>query len=276
LPAGTGVWVVNAVRARTSCSASSKPAAPSAASSRAASSAANAAWPDVDAPDLRGDVLVADRHRDRQRLAAVGIVDEHGRRALGVGRDPELLLPAGVVDALAEVAAAVHEPDRDERQAVVGGLLEDVAGERAEAAGVDRERAVEAVLGREVGDRALGAGDRVVGGAREVGADAVLERRRAGEQALVGRGGDEPRGVGLLQELDGVLGDAVPAVGVEGAEQVRPVRVPRPAVVVGDAGEDAQRLGKASGERLGGSLEIATACLHVGQHRSSGSRLARP
>src|SRR3712207_9092454 len=64
---------------------------------------------------LRGHVLVADRHGDLHRLLAV-VGDDDGGGALGVGRHPVLLLPARVVDALAEVAAPVHEPDGDERQ----------------------------------------------------------------------------------------------------------------------------------------------------------------
>ena len=66
------------------------------------------------------------------------------------------MLPAGGVDALAEVALAVHEPDRDQRQGLVGGLLEQVAGQRAEAAGVDGQRDVDPVLGAQERDRAIG------------------------------------------------------------------------------------------------------------------------
>ena len=107
---------------------------------------------DVDAPDLRGHLHVAHGHRDRERLAVVA-GHERGGEPLRVGVDPVLVLPAAGVDALAEVALAVHQPDGDERQRAVGRLLEDVAGERAEAAGVDRERAVHAELRAEVRDR---------------------------------------------------------------------------------------------------------------------------
>ncbi len=47
------------------------------------------------------------------------------------------MLPTARVDALAEVATVVHEPDRDERDGQIGGLLEDVAGQRPQSAGVD-------------------------------------------------------------------------------------------------------------------------------------------
>ena len=213
---------------------------------------------DVDAPDLRRDLVVDDRHRDRDRLAVVAR-DERGGQAVRVGVDPVLVLPAAGVDALAEVAVAVQQTDGDQRPRPVGGLLEDVAGERAEAARVDRERAVEAVLGGEVGDRALGCGDLVAARAREVGADALLQRRGAGEQVAVARRGDQAVGRGLLEQLHRVLGDLLPAVRVDRREGLRAVGIPGPAVVVGDPGEDAQRLGKAGGEGFGSPLDIASA-----------------
>ena len=61
-------------------------------------------------------------------------------------------LPVALVEPLPEVAAAVEEADADERDAELGGRLQVVAGEDAEAAGVDRQALVEAELGREVGD----------------------------------------------------------------------------------------------------------------------------
>ena len=64
-----------------------------------------------------------------------------------------MLLVAIGVDLLAEVAATVEEADADERQRRVGCRLAVVAGQDAEAAGVDLHRLVDAVLGAEVGDR---------------------------------------------------------------------------------------------------------------------------
>ena len=48
---------------------------------------------DVDAPDLRDEVAVADRDGDRDRLAVVA-GDERGGHAVRVGVDPVLVLPA--------------------------------------------------------------------------------------------------------------------------------------------------------------------------------------
>ena len=64
-------------------------------------------------------------------------------RLLRVDRQPVLLLAAGEVEPLPEVAAAVEQADADHRQRLVARLLEDVAGEHAEAARVDRHRDVE-------------------------------------------------------------------------------------------------------------------------------------
>ena len=119
--------------------------------------------PDLDEPD-----------RDRQRPA--GQLDRHLERVAARVGDPEdrqagevevgvgVLLVAVGVDRLAEVALAVHEPDADERQGHVAGRLHVVAGEDAEPARVDAEALVEAVLGAEVGDRALRARRRGGGG----------------------------------------------------------------------------------------------------------------
>ena len=74
------------------------------------------------------------------------------RQLVDVGVEVLFVLPAVVVEALAEVALVVEQADADERDAQVAGALDVVAGEHAEAAGVDRQRLVQAELGREIGD----------------------------------------------------------------------------------------------------------------------------
>ena len=66
-----------------------------------------------------------------------------------------MLLVAVGVDGLAEVAAAVEEAHGHEGQGHVGGGLAVVAGEHAEAARVDGQRLLQAVLGAEVGHGAV-------------------------------------------------------------------------------------------------------------------------
>ena len=183
-----------------------------------------------------------------------------GRRS-GIGVDPVLVLPAAGVDALAEVALAVHQADGDERQRAVGGLLEDVAGERAEAAGVDRQRAVDAELGAEVRDRALGRRPGPRRRAREVGAHALPRpRRRARAASASAAARASGSAAGLLQQPHRVLARSAPSgSGSIAAEDVGAARRPGPAVVVGEPGEPRQRLGHAGRERVGGAQQIVVA-----------------
>ena len=110
--------------------------------------------PDLGDPD--GDDGASGRaaRRDGQRLA-VAIGARAGRQpgevVVGVG----VLLVAVRVDRLAEVALAVHQPTPMNGRAMSDAVFSVVAGQDAEAAGVDPERLVEAVLGAEVGDRPL-------------------------------------------------------------------------------------------------------------------------
>ena len=66
--------------------------------------------------------------------------------------DVFLVLAAVVREPLPEIALVVVETDADERNPQVGGRLHVIAGEDAEAAGVDRQGLVQSELGREVRD----------------------------------------------------------------------------------------------------------------------------
>ena len=219
--------------------------------------------PDVDAPDLRDDLLGADGDGDGDRLAVVAGDERHGL-ALGIGRHPRLVLPAGGVDALAEVALAVEQADGDERQRAVGGLLEDVAGQRAEPAGVDRQRGVDAVLGAEEAHRALGAspGRGVAGGAPGRRGCSPPARRPRCDQPVVGRGALQRVGRRLAQQAHRVLAAQLPALRVDGAEGVGAAGRPRPAQVVRRPRQRVQRRGHARGKGLRGVVDV----LAAGQH----------
>ena len=71
-----------------------------------------------------------------------------GQVVVGVG---VFLVPVRV-DRLAEVAVLVEETHADERHGHVARGLDVVAGENAQAAGVDAQALVKAVLGAKVGD----------------------------------------------------------------------------------------------------------------------------
>ncbi len=84
-----------------------------------------------------------DLHDERRTL------DQRGaqRQMAAVHVDVVLVLPSVAIEPLPEVSLVVIEADPDERDAEVRCALEVVPGEHAEAAGVDRNRLVEAELG---------------------------------------------------------------------------------------------------------------------------------
>ena len=147
---------------------------------------------DVGDEDPRHQVGAVGQGEGDRRPAAVGLA-EHGQRQLvGVEDGVALLLPAVAVERLLEVAVAVEQAHPHQRDAEVGGRLEVVAGEDAEAAGVLRQHRGDAELGREVRDGARG----VVAGL--AGVPAVL-----GEVALqvVVRGVEARAEVAVVDQL---------------------------------------------------------------------------
>ena len=137
---------------------------------------------DVGDPDpghQLGVVVEGDPHHGP---GPVRLVEERERELVGVEDRVGLLLPALAGQRLLEVAHPVEQADADQRDAEVGGRLEVVAGEDAEAAGVLREHGGDAELRREVRD-----------GARRVGSPLALVPLVAREVAVeVAAGGLEP------------------------------------------------------------------------------------
>jgi hypothetical protein len=210
---------------------------------------------DVDAPDLGDDRALPDRHADRERLAVVAVHERRGH-AVGVGLDPVLVLPARGVDPLAEVAVAVHEPDRHQRKPHVRGLLEDVAGQHAEAAGVHGERLVDRVLGAEEGGGAVLGDRRAQPRLRQPRGDGVHERAHAPAELVVAGQLVQPRRRGLGQQPHRVAEAQIPAPRVDRGEQLRSAGRPRPAVVVGEIRKRRERFGQARAERGRGRLDV--------------------
>ncbi len=206
---------------------------------------------DLRAPDVEGDLAAEERERQPQRRA-VGRSHLDRREVLGDDLRPVLVLEPVPVDALLEVALPVEEADADHRDGEVAGLLEDVARERAEAARVDGQRGVDPELRAHEHDRAVEAVDRPLG-AHPV----LLEHAREALDPLARRcvAGEAVRRVrGEVPELThGVAAVDLPGVRVERAEELGPVRIPRPAVVERDAGERRQ-LRRQAPREAGGAL----------------------
>ena len=176
-----------------------------------------------------------------------------------------LLLPAVDVQVLAEVAFAVHQADADERQAEVAGALEVVAGEDAEAAGVDRHALVDAELGGEVGDRhrrRLRIGLLKPGRGVQVVVERFRDAVHVGEEAVVAASSSNRDLVGRIEQPDGAVVERFEQVRVDAAEQGDRVGVPAPPQVVRErleggagreGGQDGERMnsGRASGNLAG-------------------------
>ena len=156
-----------------------------------------------------------------------------GQVVVGVG---VLLVPVRV-DGLAEVAALVQQTHAHERHRHVAGGLDVIARQDAQAAGVDAEALVEAVLGAEVGDgaaqrRAVLAVEPVLTAAGHVTVEGRQDlrvfglERRVVEQLVPG---DR-----LREDLDRIA-VARPRESVDSAEEGPSPRVPAPPHVVGEA-----------------------------------------
>ena len=207
---------------------------------------------DADPPDRRQHRAIAERHRGDARLAVGG----DGGFDRGVGPVDALvvfLLPAVVGDALVEVSLRVHEADADQRQAQVAGLLAVVAGQHAEAAGVDRQRLVQRELGREVGNR-----PRVARPPAHRATTSVADLRVASRPAIdrvVQLQEDRVVG-GLLQDVGAehpqhprrVVRRGPPHRQVEAAEQGTRFGMPAPPHVGGEFAEAVDAAGKRGGE----------------------------
>ena len=208
--------------------------------------------PDLRAPDVERDLAAEEGERERERAAAV-VAHLNGREPLGHDLRPVLVLQPRPVDALLEVPLAVEQPDPDHRQREVARCLEDVARERAEPARVDRQRRVHAELGADE-DRPGRRGPSIgVSGRARSSSSTLCEAGDPLERRAV-RGGhlrQVRRQVGELAHR--VAGMELPGVRVERAEELRPVRVPRPAVVERDPRER-RELRRQPPCELGGAL----------------------
>jgi hypothetical protein len=137
---------------------------------------------------------------------------------IGIVRD----LVAVVVDALGEIALAIEQADGDEGQAQIGGALAMVAGEDAQAAGIDRKALVEAELGAEIGDQVAGLqlqGHVPAQGLAHVGVEGRQHAVVAAQEDVVFRRLGQAFLVHPLEEGLGIVVDRVPQTRMQAGEQ---------------------------------------------------------
>ena len=123
-----------------------------------------------------------------------------------------------------------------------------IAGEDAEAARVDRQRAVQREFGGEIGDRSPGE-LRVM--SREPGPLLLREELKAPDNPVVALEEDrirrllrEPVGIDLSQELHRVVAGAFPQPMVDAMKEFAGVELPAPPQVLGDVGKHPDALRK--------------------------------
>ncbi len=196
---------------------------------------------DLRKPD--GDRQIASRqldaHRERQ---AVRVLDACQRQPTQVVVGVGVLLMTVRIDRLAEVALAVEQPDPDEWQSHIAGRLHVIAGEHAEAARVDTERLVDAVLGAEIGDRAvepvaIPLVEPVAGPVRHVAVEVGQDILVLGHELLVV---EQPRPLCRAADDRNGVPIAVPRRPVDQAPKVPCLGIPRPVEVVREAPEALQ------------------------------------
>ncbi len=135
-----------------------------------------------------------------------------------------------------------------------------VARQHAEAAGVDRQRLVQAELRRKIGDGGAAEHVRVaIGPGRlgpEVGLHLMPRLVDADVQAALGRDGLQPLGRGLGEERHRVVADGAPQGRVDVPEQARDTRLPAPPEI---ARELVEPLGEDLVSRIGHGVSLRRA-----------------
>ena len=232
---------------------------------------------DLGEPDLGVQGAAGQRDFDPHRRLA--FVQQGQRERVGVQQRVALLLPAGLVQRLPEVALAIEQADPDDRYAEVAGRLEMVPGQDAQTAGVLRQHLGDAELRGEVAD-ALGRGGvlRRVGLVPQVAGEVVgqvrLNHPQALEELLVHREHLQPLDRHVGEQPERVPAGAVPELRIDRAEELLGVRVPAPAQVAGQVAERFEDLGqdgvdsepsdRAHPHNLPAAQPVADACCGTG------------
>jgi hypothetical protein len=160
------------------------------------------------------------------------------RELVDVGYEVFFALPAFFIKALEKVTLTVEEAYAYEGDVEIGSAFDVIAGENAEATGVNGERLVETELRGEVGD---GAGAKNAGISSAPGAVSLQIFLAAAVDVVDAAVEDQLGGSALdfaqrhlVKKSDGVLIEFAPANGVQVAEEVDAVLIPAPPDVAGE------------------------------------------
>ena len=87
------------------------------------------------------------------RSLALGVLHRLNGQRVEIVIGIAFLLPAVGIQILPEVALLIEQADADQREVQIAGGFQMIAGEDAQAAGIDGQALGEAVLGGEIGDQ---------------------------------------------------------------------------------------------------------------------------
>jgi len=197
-------------------------------------------------PQLRMDEQALDVDLDHHRRA-IGVGQQGDRQFVRVQQRVTLLLPAGGVERLNEVAVVVEQADTDQRHTQVGGRLEMIAGQDSQAARILRQDLGDTELRGEIADslrslRVVGRPGLVPALAGEVLGQVVADQFEITDEAAVTRKHVEPFGADLGEHLERIAAGAHPKVGVYCTEDLLSVGMPAPAQITRKVPEGPQRL----------------------------------
>ena len=163
---------------------------------------------------------------------AIRVAQDAQRQSVRVEHGVGLLLPAVARDRLAEVAGAIEQARRDDRDAEIGCALQVIAREDAEAARVLRQCGGDAELRREVGDRLRGILESLVPARLgEVGVQVIAQGVGLGDEVSIVREFVETRGLDQPEEAHRVASAFFPRGRADRLEQLERRVVPGPAQV---------------------------------------------
>ena len=207
-------------------------------------------------PDVRVQLAAAGQVERDERGRAVLLAQDRERQAVRVEQRVRLHLPRVAGQRLPEVAGPVQQADTHDGHAHVGGALQVVARQDAEAARVLRQHRGDAELRREVGDggRQLAARRRrlplVPLRVPQVAVEVVGRRAHPAGEGLVGGERRQAFGAERGEQRHGITPDVGPELWVDAREQLARRRVPGPAKVLGQLVERRELLGedRADGE----------------------------
>ena len=186
---------------------------------------------DLHAPDFRADGSAAGFHLNGYRLAVRSDGSFHGQ-LIDIGLDIFFLLPAGAIEALAEVSLAIKQSHGHQRNTQIGRALDVIAGQHAEAAGVFGNGNVQTEFGGEVSHRTRPQNAGVPGSPGTVSIEilalaaigiinSAVQHQLAGAPFHHGQRNLRKQGDGIVIELP-------PANRIEVAKQAAGVMVPTP------------------------------------------------